>query len=306
MPCQSIRFHISLAPRLSTLYPFLERFMTVFDYSDFRKFLYDAILLRKKEQPAFSFRYVAFRLGCNPGFFNKVLKGNRNLSQEHALKLCKILKLARRESEYFQLLVSYNQAKRHIEREHFYERLRSFKGSKIRQVSEKQYCLYEQWYNVVLRELINIIPCYEPSESTCAELASYMVPAVKPSEISKSMKNLLDSGILEKTAGGRLQLSDKLITSGQEIPGVIVQKILLQFFRLGEESLERFKKDDRVCATVTVSTSKEGYEQVKLRLEQCRKEIMEIVQADIGTIDQVHHLNMQLFPVTKPYKRNKE
>jgi uncharacterized protein (TIGR02147 family) len=277
--------------------------MSVFEFSDYRAFLHQAILERKKESPSFSFRFVAYRLGCNPGFFTRVIKGSRNLSPEHVLRLCAILKLGKKEREYFQLLVNYNQAKRQLEREHFYERLRSFKGSKIRRVSREQYCLYEQWYNVVLRELINIIPTFDVSDASCAKLASHFAWPVKAADIKKSMSRLLQSGILEKQAGGRLRLSDRLITTGLSIPQVIVQKVLRQFFRLGEESLERFKKDERVCATVTVSTSRQGYEQVKARLEQCRKEILEIVHDDPGELEQVYHLNMQLFPVTKSCKQ---
>jgi uncharacterized protein (TIGR02147 family) len=127
-----------------------------------------------------------------------------------------------------------------------------------------------------------------------------MTPAVKSADIRNSISKLLELGIVVKDSTGRFRLSDKLISTGLDIPAVIVQKILRQFFELGLESLDRFKKQERVCSTVTVSVSRNGYEQIKTRLEQYRKELLEIAHADQDKLDRVYHVNIQLFPVTKP------
>jgi len=276
--------------------------MTIFDYSDYRQFLKDFILEKKRENTSFSFRYVAHRLGCNAGFFNRIIKGERNLTPDYLIKLHAVLKLKVKEKQYFELLVGYNQAKKQLEREKYFEQLAAFKNSKIRRIDESQFSLYSQWYNIALRELLNIIPCYDITELTVKRIAAYLHPSVKTTELQKSMKHLFDLGIIKKGPSGRLTLSDKLITTGTEIPLVIVQKILRQFFKLGNESLDRIEKARRVCSTVTVSVSETGYEKIKARLEQCRKEIMEIARDDNESLDRVYHMNMQLFPLSKPYR----
>jgi uncharacterized protein (TIGR02147 family) len=53
---------------------------------------------------------------------------------------------------------------------------------------------------------------------------------------------------------------------------------------------------------VTVSVSRDAYEKISHRLEQCRKEILEIAHGSDGPLEQVYHMNMQLFPVSKPFR----
>ena len=85
-----------------------------------------------------------------------------------------------------------------------------------------------------------------------------------------------------------------------DIPRTVVERLLRQFFELGRESLDRFAKEERVCSTVTVSTSREGYERMNERLAQCRKEILEIAGEKTSRLDRVYHMNLQMFPVTVP------
>lgn len=275
--------------------------VNVLDYADYRRFLRDSIESRKRENPAFSYRYVAHRLGIDPGFFNRAVHGRRNLNPEHVRGIVEVLKLNARERGYFQLLVGYNQAKKHAERKHYHDQLRRYKDSGIKRVGEEQYALYSQWYTVVLRELLNVVPCYDLSEATCRRLARYLDPGVRTADIKQSIERLREVGLLVKGTSGRLRLADHLITTGPDIPPVVVQKVLRQFFDLGKEALERFERSRRVGATVTMSVSASGYEKIKLRLEQCRREVLEIAHANEGDLERVYHLNMQLFPVSKPY-----
>jgi len=276
--------------------------MTVLDYTDYRQFLKDFIEEKKQENASFSFRFVAHRLGCNPGFFNRVIKGERNLTPEYLLKLHRVLKLKIKEKQYFDLLVGYNQAKKQLEREHYHDMLTAFKDSKIYKVSKNQYSLYEQWYNMAIRELLNIIPCYDLSEETVKRLNKYLTPQVKSADLQKSLRHLFDLGIIIKGPSGRLMLSEKIITTGTQIPTVIVQKYLQQFISLGSEALDRFLKEQRVVSSVTFSVSESGYEKIKARLEECRRDIMEIARRDTDALDRVYNMNMQLFPLSKPYR----
>jgi uncharacterized protein (TIGR02147 family) len=276
--------------------------MTVFDYLDYRAFLREAILEKKKLKSSFSFRYVAHRLGCNPGFFNRVIKGTRNLSPEYVIKLAGILKLQKKETRYFELLVSYNQAVKPLEKEHFYEQLKMYNNSRISRISKKQYPLYQNWHTLVLREMLHAVPCYDNSPATCQRLSRYFNPPVPPGQIQKSLQTLLDVGLIcKKGPAGRFRLNERLTTTGPDIPVEVVNRILQQFFQLGKESLDRFPKKERVCASVTVSVSDSGYEAIQSRLEQCRKEILDIVDKDYQKLSKIYHMNMQLFPVSSPF-----
>jgi uncharacterized protein (TIGR02147 family) len=276
--------------------------INLFEYLDYRIFLTDFIADKKKGNPYFSERMIASRLGCNPGFFNRILKATRNLSPHFVLQLGSFLKLNGKQKHYFELLVNYNQAKKQIEKDHYFHQLDIFRASKIKQTIAAQHALYSQWYYVVLRELINIIPCKDLSDGTCKKLARYIEPKVPVEHIKQAMTTLHELGLLEKKAGGSFAVKERFITSGMDIPQVVINRVLMQFTDLAKMSMDQFPKEKRSLSTLTVSVSEKGYEKIREKLDQYRREILSMVSEEDCEIDRIYHLNLHLFPVTKPFK----
>jgi uncharacterized protein (TIGR02147 family) len=274
----------------------------LFEYLDFRAFLNDFIDAKKKENPHFSERMIASRLNCNPGFFNRVLKAKRNLSQHYVLKLGAVLKLSAKQKRYFELLVNFNQAKKQIEKDHFFSQLDMFRTSKVKQTASAQHELYSQWYYTVLRELINLIPCTDSSEETCQMLAKYFEPRVPIELLRQGLTALESLGLLERRGSGVLRVKERFITSGADIPQVITNRVLMQFMDLARLSIDKFPRAQRSLSTLTVSVSEKGYEKIREKIDQFRREIFSMVNEEDEDIDRVYHLNMQLFPVTRPYR----
>lgn len=272
--------------------------VSVFDYSDFREYLKAFIAEKQETNKGYSIRYLASKLECDPGFFNRVIRGERRLTPEYQIRIATLFKLTNREKEYFELLVGYNQAKKELEKDNLYTQLKQYRHSKIRQISDEQYGLYDEWYNIVLRDLLNVHPIKEITHETCTMLGKKLQPPMQGSTIKQSLEKLLDLDIIHFNAEGYLELHDKIISTGTAIPPEIVRRILRQFFQLGTSSLTRFAPEDRVCSAVTVSVSRDGYDKIKAKLEQTRKEILEIAKAD-QDVESVYHMNIQLFPVSK-------
>lgn len=273
--------------------------MKIYQYLDYRKYLRDTIEERKKEQSGFSFRYVALKLGCNAGFFNKVINGHRNLSQEHTLKLQSILKMDKQEGRYFEHLVQYNQGKTQLEKERHFEELQSFAGSEPYKVSKSQYAMYSSWYHAILRDLLNVVTIYDISEESAKILSKTLWPSIDEAEILQALQVLYDVGVIHHDYKGRIRPVNKLVTSGAEIPQVVVNKVLRQFFELGVQSLDRFTRTDRLCSSVSVSVNKNGLDKISEIIAQCRKDILATAASNRNSIDRVYHMNFQLFPVTK-------
>ncbi len=271
--------------------------ISVYEFSDYRDYIRAFVAEKQVDNSSYSFRYLASRLECNPGFFNRVLKGERNLTSEYQLKVVNVFGLQKREQHYFELLVGYNQAKKEIERDHLYTQLKLFKNAEIKRVSDDEYGLYDEWYNVVLRDILNVYPIYELSLESCQMLSQHIQPKIQAATILKTVEKLAELGVIIQDETGRFCLKDQLISSGTTIPPEIVRRVLRQFFQLGTASLTRFKPEKRVCSAVTVSVSQDGYDQIKAKLEQTRREILEIARAD-SDVDSVYHMNVQLFPVS--------
>jgi uncharacterized protein (TIGR02147 family) len=274
----------------------------IFEYLDYRVFLQEHIAGRKMENQHYSVRSLALRLGCNAGFFNRVLKGSRNLSQQYILKLADLLRLNAKQKQYFELLVHFNQSKKQVEKDHYFRQLDLFRSSKVKQTQIAQYALYSEWFYTVLRELINIIPCRDTSDETCKLLARHVDPRLTVDQVRIALSTLSELGLLVRKPDGGFSVKERFITSGADIPQVVVNRVLMQFMDLAHFSLDRYSRQERSLSTLTFSVSEKGFGKIREKLDQYRREILAVVNDDKETLDRVYHLNLHLFPVSRLYR----
>ncbi|MFP4416775.1 MAG: TIGR02147 family protein [Fibrobacterota bacterium] len=274
----------------------------IFNYLDYREFLRDFVEEKRKTNPSISFRSIAYRLGCDAGFFNRILRGKRNLSAELTLKLSKILKLSSQEQRFFELLVNFSQARKQAEKDHFFEQMHQFRTMKIKELSVQQYAVCSHWYYVVLRELLHVVKGTHQEEFSSERLAMTLEPKIKVGEVRDALDTLQRLGIVERTGKDAYTLADRFITSGKEIPQVIVNRILIEFMELAREAIDRIPRSRRSMSMLTFSTSEQAWERIQAKIADFRKEIFAIVEADTQPATQVYHMNLHCFPVTKPFK----
>ncbi|NLD94614.1 MAG: TIGR02147 family protein [Fibrobacter sp.] len=277
----------------------METKINILDYLDYRSYLKDYIEFVKLENPSFSMRAFAAKIQCNPGQFNRILNGERNLTSSLIIEICTVLKFSRKEKRYFELLTAYNHSKKQSEREYNFGQMQSFRKANIKEISADQYQLYSHWYNVVLRELLSIYKCTDLSESECRKIGKMMIPQVSHSEISSAIKLLMALGVLEKNKDGTIGSADAFTASGEAIPQVITNRFLLEFTDLAQRAVDAIPRDQRRLSTLTFSVSQVGYKKISERIDEFRRELLAMVDADDGVLDKVYHLNLHLFPVSK-------
>ncbi|MBN1308496.1 MAG: TIGR02147 family protein [Chitinispirillaceae bacterium] len=277
----------------------------IFDYMNYRTYLSDTLSFMKEENSAFSMRALAAKIQCNPGFFNRILKGERNLMAAHIVELGRVFKFSRKEVRYFELLVAYNHAKRQSERDYNLEQLLQLKKTRVRQIAADQYKLYSHWYYLVIRELLAIMPRLTTLEAYARLIAKSLEPQVSYGEVRDALDHLLHLGVIRRLPEGALAPADKFTASGTRVPQVIVNRFLLEFADLARRSIDGIPKKERRLSTLTFSTSAEGFEKIASRIDEFRQEILSMVANDADPLDRVCHLNLQLFPVTR-YERREE
>jgi uncharacterized protein (TIGR02147 family) len=274
----------------------------LFEYLDYREFLKNFIENMKKENPAYSMRAFAAKLECNPGQFNRILKGERNLLPAHIVEIGSIAKFSKKEKRFFELLVAFNHAKKQSEREYFYEQMQQFRKTNVKQVSSEQYLMYSHWYYLVIRELLSIVDCGDQSDDQCKKLSKLLDPSVSSPEIRDALDTLLRLGVIERKENGRIGSADRFTASGGEVPQVIVNRFLLEFNDLARRALDVVPKSQRRFSTLTFSVSRKGYQKISERIDEFRRELLAMVEDDLEELDRVYHLNFHLFPVSKSFK----
>lgn len=273
--------------------------ISILDYLDYRDFLRDYIDSRKVDNLSYSMRAFASKIQCNAGQFNRILKGERNLTPALIVQICTTIKFSRKEKRYFELLVAYNHAKKQSEREYHFEQMQQFRKANVKEISGEQYLLYSHWYFLVLRELLSIYPCFEINENECRKIGRMINPQVSHTEIKDAIETLLRLGVLEKKSDGRIGSANAFTASGSTIPQVITNRFLLEFNDLAQRAVDAIPRDERRLSTLTFSVSKNGYRKISERIDEFRRELLGMVESDADELENVYHLNLHLFPVTK-------
>jgi uncharacterized protein (TIGR02147 family) len=268
--------------------------ISVFSYLSFREFLRDAYKARKAATPAFSYRFVASRLGINASTFVRILQGKRNLTQKMVAPVAAMFKLGKRETAYFGLLVSLDQARNDQERKLYFEKAVSFNKSEVLTLLADRYALFESWKYIAIRELLghfNFCGDYE-------ELARMCTPAISPREAKQAIALLARLGLLRKDQKGCYRPTDKFVTAGENWKSIAIANYQKSTIALAGEAIERFPAGERDISTCTVNLSQKGLELVKDKIRSLRKEILEVENMD-PECDRVYQVNFQIFPLSK-------
>lgn len=266
----------------------------IFDYLDYRDFLKARYQARKRENPSFSYRYIASRIGLDSGTFTRVLKGERNLDPEIASLLAKVFHLDDFEKEYFQALVLFCQARNPMEKNLFLEKVLRLRGSKVKTLEERQFEFYRKWYLPALRELLNFFP-YDGNPQ---KLARVLRPPITPQKAREAVKLLQDLGLVEPDGKGGLQLTEKLISSGDAIRAVFIHNMQLSMAELGARALSDAEPHERDYSGLTLSLSPKGFQDIKDMIKVFRRDVLERARRD-SEVDRVYQVNFQFFPLSR-------
>ncbi|HUI92139.1 MAG TPA: TIGR02147 family protein [Chitinivibrionales bacterium] len=267
---------------------------SVFAYLSFREFLRDGYKARKAVNAAFSYRFIARRLGINASTFVRILQGKRNLTLKMVAPVAEVFKLGKRETAYFGLLVSLEQAGSDQEKKLYFEKAVSFNKSEVITLLADRYALFESWKYIAIRELLS-------HYRFCGDygaLGRMCAPPITPGEAQRAVALLARLGMIRKDGKGCYLPTDKFVTVGENWRSIAIANYQKSTIALAGEAIERFPSDERDISTCTVSLSQKGLALVKDKVRTLRKEILEVENMD-PECDRVFQVNFQIFPLSK-------
>jgi uncharacterized protein (TIGR02147 family) len=275
--------------------------VNIYDYTDYRLLLKDLYEDAKKHKPFFSYRYIARKVGfSSAGFFSNILQGKRNISNETIFGFAELFTFSKRQTEFFELLVHFNQARQHERKRFYFEKLLSFKRSRFYLLGADQYEYFDKWYYVAIRELLN----YFPFQGDFKELGRMLRPAISPSEAKKAVELLERLGLIERNPDGFYGVTDAVVTTGRELRSVAVHNFQRSTIDLAKESIDRFPRHKRLISTLTLNLSEEVYQGIVDKLVEFEREVLELVQNDTNSPDRIYQFNFQVFPLADSYDRD--
>jgi uncharacterized protein (TIGR02147 family) len=268
---------------------------SIYEYLDYRKFLRDFYHEKKCKNPHFSYQMWAHGTGFrSKSYLPEVISGKKNIADDAIDSIARSLGLDGKAFAYFEVLIAFNQAKTHDQKARTWARLSEFnRRSSARLLVRDQHDFYRQWYHHTVRELIVM----HDIGSDWERLASLVVPAISPREAKASVALLVRLGLVRKK-GKRYELTDAVVTSGDEVRSVAITEFHLQNLDVAKKAVTDCASEDRDISCVAASLSQQGLTAVKEEVRRFRERLVAIVEKDAKQ-DRVYHVNIQLYPTSK-------
>ena len=269
--------------------------VNIYDYTDYRQYLRDYYEEQKAKNPAFSYRYFAKRAGFNSsGLYKDIVDGRTGITRSLILRFSSAMKLTRKQQEYFETMVYFNEARTVEEKKLYFERLMKYHNSKAFRVDAKHYEYYSKWYYIAVRELLAI----GDFKDDYSAIAQALNPKIRQEQARKAIEVLRRLGLIKKDKAGYYRAAEKILTTGAEIKSLAIAGFQKAMMDLAKEAIDRHPAAHRNISTVTFSVSPETYNDIRAELDACRKRILGMVERSESE-DRVCQLNMQLFPLTQ-------
>ncbi len=268
--------------------------VSVFDYLDYRKFLRDAYEERHLRNKRFSHRYIANEIGFDSGYFAKISKGERHISLKLVPGFIKAFELNKQEAQYFKLLVNFSKASTHDKKTEILNQLLKL-GSRLDKnvLSVGQFKLFDNWYNLVIREIL----AFYKFQGDFKELASMVMPKIKPSEAKQAIDLLLKLKLIKLNENNIYERIDPIWSTGEKAIHLGVINFHKAMSDLAKDAFDKFAREQREMSTLTLSVSESEYHLMVKELAKIREKFLKSA-ADCKKPDRVYHMNISLFPVS--------
>jgi uncharacterized protein (TIGR02147 family) len=274
----------------------------LFEHENYREYLRQYYTEQKSLKKNFSYRSFSQQAGiATPSFLFHVIEGKRNLTKASAVKVSTAIGHDRKEAEFFENLVFFNQAETITDKTLYYSRLLEIrKPVDIATIPKDRYEYYNSWYHSVIREVITLFRFKDDFE----QLGSFLVPPIRGSEAKKSITLLEKLGFIERAEDGTYQQTQDLINvkvGARE--AFVIEKFQMQMLEVALKAYNCIPIHKRMSTSTTLTISAETFELFKLRLRELQHQMLDLSRLE-NKPSTVYQLSVNLFPISRSTSRD--
>lgn len=268
---------------------------SIYDHNDYRLYLKETFEAIKKEKPQISQRFIAEKLGYrSSGAVSLILSGKKNISLEKAHAIAGFIELNKDETDYFTLLVQFNQTKSAKEEKYLLISLAEFQSSHFAKIDLDRYEFFSHWYHSVVREVVSL----QPGISSAKAISKLVTPPITELQAQTSLELLERLHFIKKSASGTYVRSEPVVTTGKTLDSNIIKKYNHDMIRLGLHPAPNAPKGDRSNSSLMLSVSEKTYFTMLEEMREFRKRLLTMAQEDCDP-ERVYQFNFQTYPLTK-------
>jgi len=274
--------------------------MNIFSYMDFREFTRKWVEQYRKNN-SLANREIGRRLGVgSPSYFSDVfIKKIKIPSDKVAEKIAEMMKLSRRETEYFFLMIELKRVKTDIERTNIMEEMSKYwkdASSDVHVLERNEINYMTEWQNAVLRELIPLLTDFGNRNSEERQNVVKMLrPAITETQIQKAIELLESMKFITKDKKGNYVKTDQIIRG--EKPYFAVNT-LSKLVSIGVRIIGVAKSEHRQFKSLILPIAEEHYPLIRKSIDKFCQELLDIVGKGKSKPDRLYNMNLQFFPLT--------
>jgi uncharacterized protein (TIGR02147 family) len=267
----------------------------VYEYNNFRKFLADYQTARQSFDPGFSKSALSRILGLpnTRSFFTDVLRGKK-VSGAFIERFAKVLELTKDESQFFRVLVMFNQAENPEERELYFDQLISLNKTPKRVLDKSVFIYYKYWHNSAIRALLH----FYDFKDDYSQLARKLNPSITAKQAKDSIALLKKLDLIRQNALGFFKPTDKSIVTPDFAKDEFLKQYQLSCLDMAKHALVKNTATPQLISTNMISISSQAYARIEKKIGKFRSEIRSLVHKDEHPAEQVYQMNIVLFPAS--------
>jgi uncharacterized protein (TIGR02147 family) len=239
----------------------------------------------QRQNPQFSLRAFAQKVGVHVGALSYILNGKRNVSRTLAERIAKRLMLDPQErSEILRLFPE----KRRYKKDGAV--LENFEPRYL-ELSATQFKIAAEWEHFAVMSLLNC----EDFKNDRAWIAKRL--GLTETRAQQVLDRLIIAGLFHVDADGKITRSKKSYRTSDDIADVSMKKHHEQNLDLAKESLHRDSVQFRDFTTTTMAIDTKKISTAKELIRKFQDDLSDLLET--GKQTEVYRLSVQLFPFTK-------
>lgn len=274
---------------------------SVFHFDDPISFLNAQLLERQRRNPRFSLRAWATQLGYkNPSLLFQVLRRERRLKMELAMKLAANLNLQGKALRYFELIVLNGTSQSETERRVFESSLAKLRPRKLRKVSPltlEVFTVASEWYHWAIMALSDL-PDFsiEP-----AWLQMRLGQDLDKRTLRMAVERLMRLGLLVVGTDGkhkRVDDDNSAVSLVSQVPSDAIRQYHTQMIEKSRDAVQQQTVEERHLEATTMAFSKENLAKAVEIIHEAHRQMMELA-TECGSTTDLYQMNTQFFRLTQ-------
>lgn len=270
----------------------MEKFVDIYQFTHFRKYLEEYQAARVKTDPKFTRTEICNLLGLEKSrsYFADVLRGKK-VSPRMVAKFIEICNLDKKEAKYFETMVKVDQAKTDAIRKAAMEELLQMHPDPKCILNTDAYEYYNHWYNSALFAILDAMDV----DDDLTPVQKRIFPKVTLGKLKESLDLLQRLGLARKNEEGFWKPTQESISSGPYNNAELIKQYQMQCFELSKQALMTPPKAPTIMSTLTFSISSNAYKELEEAVQEFKAKARRIISQDKDKADGVYQLNLHMF-----------